>query len=461
MQRDLGQGRAGWICLLTSLVLTAAFVDLRIAAAEDHHPDAIPEYLIGPDQSSGKYWIGVECREAPPELKSQLGLAEDEGLLVVHLTAEGPAAKAGLKRHDIIVSAGDDKLKRVPDLIKAVNAADGKEMSLKIIRAGKEQTIAVTPAERPKEDSQIIARPGPGFMFTPSSPPELPDDVTVTVIHKGKDPLKVIVTRGDEKWELDEKDLDKLPGELRPKVIGIVAAGRPPAMLYAPPTPYAPPAMRFEGVPNGDFHPGPFEYQTQRDGRPPRDGEHRPPPHDGNPPPRDGDGPPPLAGPQPPRGPGFSGGFQPPMMPGQIPPELMERLDRLDRQLNRLQDELRRMQDGGPGGMPRMRLRDGKGPDGPPPRDDQHGGPPRFVAQRSIIAPRPRKQKKPTGCNPWAFSFSSTSIHHELTTPHSHRLPVCFHTDRQTVVENLAVVSRERRGRQQLLRERNIFRRER
>jgi hypothetical protein len=381
MQRDLGQGRTGWICLLISLVLTGVFIHLRIAAAEDHHPDVIPEYLIGPDQSSSKYWIGVECREAPPELKSQLGLAEDEGLVVVHLTSDGPAAKAGIKRHDIVVSAGDDKLKRVPDLIKAVNAADGKEMSLKVIRAGKEQTIAVTPAERPKENSQIIARPGPGFMFPGGGPPsELPDNVTVSIVRHGKEPPKITVTRGDEKWEITDKELDKLPEELRPPVEHMLGAGPFPfpMMPGGMPNGFNMPGIRIEGMPNGDFHPGPFGNPPPRDGRPPRDGEHGPPPHDGTPPPRDGDGPPPPAGPQPPHGPGFSGGFQPPMMPGQLPPELMERLDRLDRRLEMLQDDLRRLQDGGPGGIPRVRPHNfGNGPDGPPPRDDQRGGPPR------------------------------------------------------------------------------------
>ncbi len=181
------------------------------------------------------------------------------------------------------------------------------------------------------------------------------------------------MTRGDEKWEVSDKELDKLPEELRPPVEHMLGPGPFPfpMMLGGMPYGFNMPGIRIEGMPNGDFHPGPFG------GPPPRDGEHGPPPHDGTPRPRDGDGPPPPGGPQPPHCPGFSGGFQPPMMPGQVPPELMDRLDRLDRRLEMLQDDLRRLQDGGPGGIPRMRPHDGKGPDGPPPRDDQHGGPPR------------------------------------------------------------------------------------
>ncbi len=212
MQRDLGQGRTGWICLLAVILFCSPRVQSLLAAdaANDSHsskPDVSIEddlrakqndadrmiAYASSDQEPGKYWIGVECREAPPELKSQLGLAEDEGLVVVHLTADGPAAKAGIKRHDIVVSAGDDKLKRVPDLIKAVNAADGKEISLKVIRAGKEQTIAITPAERPKEDSQIIARPAQvlcslAVVRLPNCPITLPLASCVTARNHQKSP---------------------------------------------------------------------------------------------------------------------------------------------------------------------------------------------------------------------------------------------------------------------------------
>lgn len=396
MQRDLGQGRTGWICLTVGIFI-GSLIQANFLLAQEQPDSQQPvqvhrfNRLLGDgnevfgegrvynnDQAdAGKYWIGVECREAQPELKAQLGLADDTGLVVVHLADDGPAAKAGLKRHDVIISIGEDRLKRVSDLIKAVNAANGKEVSFKVMRAGKEQTITVTPAERPNDNSQIIARPGPGFMFPGGGPPpELPDNVTVSIVRHGKEPPKITVTRGDEKWEITDKELDKLPEELRPPVEHMLGAGPFPfpMMPGGMPNGFNMPGIRIEGMPNGDFHPGPFGNPPPRDGRPPRDGEHGPPPHDGTPPPRDGDGPPPPAGPQPPHGLGFSGGFQPPMMPGQVPPELMERLDRLDHRLDMLQDELRHLHDGGPGSIPRIRPR-GPDPDGPS-RDDQPGGPP-------------------------------------------------------------------------------------
>lgn len=409
MQTDLWHRRLGWICLVAIILFSGPRAATIFAAADDEnsgdHPkphmqmpqrhefgDPQPPQnwmpgMSGPGRDDGKYWLGVECREAQPELKSQLGL-DDEGLVAVHIADDSPAAKAGLKRHDVIVSAGDNKLKRLSDLIKAVNAADGKEISLKIIRAGKEQTISVMPAERPKENLQFIARPGPSFVFPGGSPlPELPDNVSVSIMRKGKEPAKITVKRGEEKWEISDQELNKLPDDLRSQVQRMLGAG---SMPFPMPGGFNPPGVRIEGMPMGGppgFNPSP------RDGNPsPRGGDNYPPPRDGNPPPRDEDHGPPLPG-----GPDGPGGFRPPMMqPGQIPPELMDRLERLDRRLEMLQEEMRRLQDGGPGSMPRMRPRSpGNGPDGPP-RDDQRDGPPSL---RGGPLPNDRDRRGPPSDN--------------------------------------------------------------
>ncbi|HTQ40532.1 MAG TPA: PDZ domain-containing protein [Pirellulales bacterium] len=437
MQSDLWQRRIGWICLAAIILFSGALAQSKHAAADDADPNAPPDdvsnliaqapndtvrpaldwlrYAGSQFGDTGKYWLGVECREVQPELRDQLSLKDDEGLVVVHVAEDGPASKAGIKQHDVIISAGDEKLSHPADLVKAVNAADGKELSLKIIRGGKEQTIAVTPAERQQGSAHIIARPGPGFMFPGGGPHvDLPDNVTVTVVHHGKEPGKITVTRGDEKWDLTDQELNKLPDDLRPLVERTIGGG-PWAMQF--PGGFNMPGMRIEGMPMGppganppprdgngppplgDINgpPGDVNGPPPRDGNgPPRRDGNRPPdnggppPRDGNPPPRDGNpnGP---NGPRPPQaGPDGRGGQRPQIMPpGQLAPELMQRLDEIQRRLDLIQQDIQRLRDGG-GPMPRMRPRDGdnamprmmpRGPDdgrngppgGPPPND---GNPP-------------------------------------------------------------------------------------
>ncbi|HZZ30202.1 MAG TPA: PDZ domain-containing protein [Pirellulales bacterium] len=447
MQCDLWQRRFGWTCLAAIILISGALAQQKHAAADDGDDSSGafneaqrlfaqapnnafqgPEwqrYLdLAVNGETGKYWIGVECREAQPELKSQLGLKDDEGLVVIHVAEEGPATKAGIKQHDLIVSAGDTKLAHPADLVKAVNAAGGKELSLKIIRGGKEQTIAVTPAERQHGTVNLIARPGQGFIF--SGPPgaphvDLPDNVTVTVVHHGKDPGKITVTRGDDKWEITDQELNKLPDDLRP-LVGQLIGGGPLAPFMGGNNPnsfFQPPGIRVEGMPmgppgmnppppDGNGPPGHGGDGPPHDGKgPPHDGkgpprnENGPPPHDGRPQSRDGNSLPPFAQPMPP---GYS---PPPAYPprqynqlapnaaaGALPPEMMQRFDELDRRLDMLQQEIQRLHVDGTDGMPRMHPRpedsmphmQPRGPDsgrngppglgGPPPNDGQRQGPP-------------------------------------------------------------------------------------
>src|SRR5262249_43535105 len=92
---------------------------------------------------TGKYWLGVSCREASPDLRAQLGLEDGQGIVVVNVAPDSAAAKRGLKQHDVIVKINDTRLAHVPDLSKVVNEADGKGVSLVIIRGGKEQTVDI------------------------------------------------------------------------------------------------------------------------------------------------------------------------------------------------------------------------------------------------------------------------------------------------------------------------------
>ena len=333
--------------------------------------DLLQQAQQAPGADLGKYWIGAECREAPPELTAQLGLKEDEGVVVVHLIDEGPAAKAGLKQHDIILSAGDTKLHHPPELVKAINASDGKEVSLKIMRAGKEQTITVQPAERPQNNLQVFARPGPGMMFGGAGgPPKIPDNMTISIVRQGGKPAKITVTRGDDKWDVTEGELDKLPEDVRPIVQGALGGG--------PMTIRLPGGMNVLGMQgDGRGQPDLNRQLMQMFGQRRNDSGPNPPPPQGDGERRDGErrdgerrGPP-------------DGGAGP--GPG---PDLMHRLDEIDRHLQRLEDELHGMRggpnntrDGGPpDGRPRMRA-DGRPPmgedgaQGPPPDGDRRGPP--------------------------------------------------------------------------------------
>jgi len=167
-------------------------------------------------------------------------LVDGQGLVVVNVAPDSAAAKAGLQQHDVIVKINDTKLAHVPDLSKAVNAADGKGVSLAIIRGGKEQTLAIVPEERYQNSSPSfqLVKPGMGMVMgrgmvmpdkTMQMQVHLPDNLSISVQRKGSEPARITVKRGDENWEITDKELDKLPPDVRPHVERMLGAG--PMML--------------------------------------------------------------------------------------------------------------------------------------------------------------------------------------------------------------------------------------
>ena len=109
---------------------------------------AVPGAMLGQNR---QYWLGLAAEPLGAELRKKLELSADQGLVVQVVAPESPAAKAGIKPRDVILTAGDRTLKSVQDLVRAVEQAKGKDLVLQIIRDGKKQKITVKLAKRPAE----------------------------------------------------------------------------------------------------------------------------------------------------------------------------------------------------------------------------------------------------------------------------------------------------------------------
>ncbi|MCK6554860.1 DegQ family serine endoprotease [Candidatus Binatia bacterium] len=93
-------------------------------------------------------WLGVTIQPVTPDLAKSLDLEKPTGALVADVTADGPAAAAGIKRGDVIVSFGGKKVAESRDLPSLVAATPvGKSVSVGIARGGKEQTVEVAVAK--------------------------------------------------------------------------------------------------------------------------------------------------------------------------------------------------------------------------------------------------------------------------------------------------------------------------
>ena len=210
------------------------------------------------------YWVGILGGDISPELRAHLGgaIKEGEGAVIVReVVPKSPAAEAGLKQHDILLRANGRPITGMNVLVEEVRdvGPSGGQITIDLIRAGKQETVWVKPAERPATPQPVQpgfrepgfgeAAPGRGFfgglfggregeplrlrMFGPGVVMDGPnvrvlsDGMSVSVATvNGK--TRVKVKRGDEEWDIDATDpeaLEGLPDDVRALVDGVMAGG--------------------------------------------------------------------------------------------------------------------------------------------------------------------------------------------------------------------------------------------
>ncbi len=207
-----------------------------------------------------KYWLGVQIGDVSDELREKLELGKQEGVLVVNVVPDAPAAKAGLKANDVILTYDGEKMAGPRSLVKQVASSKGEEVVLEVMRDGKRLEVKVTPQERfkflldqklgqqlgeglrqfrftgPKGESEGSAEqqkllqealeqfdiPGlrlhmlPGWVEGGGF--EFPANTKISVARENDEPAIITVERGDKKWEVTEDKISELPKDVQPAV---------------------------------------------------------------------------------------------------------------------------------------------------------------------------------------------------------------------------------------------------
>jgi len=99
-------------------------------------------------------YIGVTVRDVTPELAAQLGIKSDNGALIVDVTPDGPADKAGLHKDDVIVSLNGKRVDQRGLRLATALMTPGAKVDLGVIHAGSERSISVNLGTMPKEQPQ-------------------------------------------------------------------------------------------------------------------------------------------------------------------------------------------------------------------------------------------------------------------------------------------------------------------
>ena len=273
MPHSISSIRIAALALATASL--TSIVQPQTAAAEDvFGPVLISQPRSEPKQAdsdrsneASPNWIGLLCHAASPELRSQFGLSEEQGLVVDNVVASSPAQKAGLQRHDVLISVDGQSLGDARQLSVAVNRQAEGPMKLKVLRRGKRFEANVAPSARPENpptapalpqaDQRTVRRwverlrqraaetgtlPGeplrmrflnPGILSSPQPEP-FPEDLRVTITRDGKKPLEVEVKQGDQEWKLTSDQVAELPEPIQEHVRRMVdgAMGTTPIMNF-------------------------------------------------------------------------------------------------------------------------------------------------------------------------------------------------------------------------------------
>jgi len=140
--------------LLLTLLLLGFTCSIRPAQGEDratNNPSPATLVTLQGQKRAGEGHLGVAVESVPAALRSQLSgvLSKGEGVFVVQVSKDSPAAKAGLKPYDILTGYGDQKLSSPDQLIKLVrHAKAGQEVAIAYVRGGKAENCKAVLDER-------------------------------------------------------------------------------------------------------------------------------------------------------------------------------------------------------------------------------------------------------------------------------------------------------------------------
>ncbi|MDI6776087.1 MAG: DegQ family serine endoprotease [Syntrophales bacterium] len=117
--------------------------------------DILPDLKTKGKVSRG--WIGVSVQEITEDIAQSLKLKTKNGALIAEVFEGDPADRAGLKTGDIVIEVNGKKTKDTHELLMIIASSHvGDNISVKVLRDGKENTFQVVVAER-KEQSELAA----------------------------------------------------------------------------------------------------------------------------------------------------------------------------------------------------------------------------------------------------------------------------------------------------------------
>ncbi len=110
---------------------------------------------LSDDGRVARGWLGVSVQPVTADIAAAIGLQAATGALISDVTADAPAALAGLRRGDVVTAVDGTIVETPRDLTRIVaGAKPGTKITITLLRAGNPTGFAVKLGERPDQPDQ-------------------------------------------------------------------------------------------------------------------------------------------------------------------------------------------------------------------------------------------------------------------------------------------------------------------
>jgi serine protease Do len=131
-------------------------------------------------------YLGVDLRDTPDEQVNTLHLQSPRGAEIVLVDHDGPAGKAGLQPHDIVLQANGQNIENAEELRRKIReSSPGASISFSIVRQGRAMTLTAKLANR--EEVERLAWKHMSLP-DPQQPPDEVQNVLVERYNSGATP---------------------------------------------------------------------------------------------------------------------------------------------------------------------------------------------------------------------------------------------------------------------------------
>ena len=162
-------------------------------------------------------WLGVKIQNVDEDTAESLGMKGTKGALINEVTPAGPAAAAGLRSQDTILSVNGAAINDSRDLARKVaEFTPDTAVDVKVLRGGKEESIkvklgkfpgaeqAVAKAETPEPKAAEIGALGLGFATTPVKG-AAKDGLVIAEVDQNSDAATKGIAGGDVVLEINSQ----------------------------------------------------------------------------------------------------------------------------------------------------------------------------------------------------------------------------------------------------------------